>query len=1279
MTGSVNVTIDPLPVAYSVTGGGPYCIGGTGVEVGLSGSEVGIDYQLQKDGSNIGTAVSGTGSAISFGNQTEAGNYTVVATNTTTGCINSMTGSVDVVINPLPTPVISGDQQVCENDQGLSYSTPYIDGHNYNWLVTGGSIAYGQNTHSIIVDWGSVGTGTVKVLETIDATGCDSTSSDYSVTIYPLPSTPTITGELSYCAGSTTTLISSAGVGYLWSTGEATQSIDVGESDYSVQTTDVNGCQSYVSSTVTVTEIPLPTATISGDAAICDDGSEAIITVNLTGTAPWEITYQIDGANDSIITNINSSPYKFNTLIPGQYLISQVSDIFCTGNSFGSVTITVNPLPDVKIIGLYTYYNINKDTVNLNATPPGGNFYGSSGIDDYEKVFKPSDAGLGDHNIIYTYTDNNLCTNYDTVKVTVIDAEGEITSLSGNDDFIYCYDGAIDTIQGSSAGGEIGGRFSGNGIDSIDLDLATFNPILAGPGTHRIIYTYIKDSVALDIVEFFTVDSIGEIDFIGLDQEYCINNEAVELTPILPTDGGGSGTMAFSGSTGISVDIFDPGSAVIGIDTVTLTYIRDYSGCKKILNKTVQVYDIPHLDFTISDGCVNERDSTIFFNLTSSIDPVITWEWDFDDPASLGENTSDQMTPKHQYPGFGRRSIEMIGVTDKNCRDTLVRDIDFEEKPLAGFEWENECYSENKSIPFRDKTFSNSPITDYLWKFYDTNGTDTLATYNTKDTDFVFPTQSDYSIELIVNTANGCTDTINQTIQLRPTIRLIDEVYFEDFESGPQGWIAEAADFSVNSWEFGLPSNNIINSAASGNTAWVTDLNGNYFDSEDSWITSPCFDFREMNRPMIKMNILINSEGDRDGAILQFSTNNGIDWNRVGEYGDDKGLGWFNSVGILGNPGGQQQGWSGTGNNDWQEVRHDLDPLIGSNGVQFRVAFGAGAEGNMEGFAFDNVWIGERTRKVILEHFTNTAESQSEKADSTVNAIANKDTLDVIDIQYHTNFPGSNVLNEYYPAGPGARAIYYGISDVPYSVMDGWEYFEGFDDQDNYLWKESNLIKRSLNDPQVQVNLNAKILNGTTLSIDVKVDTLKSIPSNHEVTLHIVILENQVEEGDKTYENVIRKMLPDPGGTPITTGLSQGSVLITESWLFNVSEIDPAALIVVAFVQDEETREIFQAASVNYTVITGITFPVSGIRELSFKIYPNPSSGKTYLLFSEPLQEDYSLRIFNNLGALIENKVLRNGVQYHVLDTENYQNGIYFIRIMKGNKTIGIKRLSIIH
>ena len=39
MTGSAAVTINPLPAAYNVTGGGAYCAGGFGVPVGLSGSQ----------------------------------------------------------------------------------------------------------------------------------------------------------------------------------------------------------------------------------------------------------------------------------------------------------------------------------------------------------------------------------------------------------------------------------------------------------------------------------------------------------------------------------------------------------------------------------------------------------------------------------------------------------------------------------------------------------------------------------------------------------------------------------------------------------------------------------------------------------------------------------------------------------------------------------------------------------------------------------------------------------------------------------------------------------------------------------------------------------------------------------------------------------------------------------------------------------------------------------------------------------------------------------------
>jgi hypothetical protein len=99
MTGSVTVTVNPLPTVYSVTGGGSFCTGGTGVPVGLSGSQTGVNYQLYIGGVPTGTIIGGTGGAISFGLITTAGTYTVVGNNTTTSCANTMSGSAVVSVS----------------------------------------------------------------------------------------------------------------------------------------------------------------------------------------------------------------------------------------------------------------------------------------------------------------------------------------------------------------------------------------------------------------------------------------------------------------------------------------------------------------------------------------------------------------------------------------------------------------------------------------------------------------------------------------------------------------------------------------------------------------------------------------------------------------------------------------------------------------------------------------------------------------------------------------------------------------------------------------------------------------------------------------------------------------------------------------------------------------------------------------------------------------------------------------------------------------------------
>jgi hypothetical protein len=101
----ITMTVNPLPTAFNLTGGGLDCSGSLGVGVGLSGSQNGVNYQLYKDGVSAGTPVAGTGSAISFGNQL-AGTYTVKAINASTSCELNMTGSA-IVVGDTENPVIS--------------------------------------------------------------------------------------------------------------------------------------------------------------------------------------------------------------------------------------------------------------------------------------------------------------------------------------------------------------------------------------------------------------------------------------------------------------------------------------------------------------------------------------------------------------------------------------------------------------------------------------------------------------------------------------------------------------------------------------------------------------------------------------------------------------------------------------------------------------------------------------------------------------------------------------------------------------------------------------------------------------------------------------------------------------------------------------------------------------------------------------------------------------------------------------------------------------------
>jgi autotransporter-associated beta strand protein len=143
------------PNVYSVIGGGSYCAGSSGVAVGLSGSDVWATYQLRLNGVNIGSPVSGTGSSISFGNQTAAGTYSVVATNISSGaCSQIQSGSVLITTETSLTPAVSitvsPSSAVCTATAVTFTATPSNGGATptYVWRKNGVIVGGNSPTYS---------------------------------------------------------------------------------------------------------------------------------------------------------------------------------------------------------------------------------------------------------------------------------------------------------------------------------------------------------------------------------------------------------------------------------------------------------------------------------------------------------------------------------------------------------------------------------------------------------------------------------------------------------------------------------------------------------------------------------------------------------------------------------------------------------------------------------------------------------------------------------------------------------------------------------------------------------------------------------------------------------------------------------------------------------------------------------------------------------------------------------------------------------------------------
>lgn len=487
MGGTANISVNALPTAYNVTGGGVYCSGGSGFLINLSGSASGVNYLLKRDGAFTGISVTGTGSSINFGLQSAAGTYTVQASNLSTGCINNMNGSATIGINSLPNAysVSAGSLTMCAGSTGVpvnlsgsSTGIQYQLRRNYTPIGipvsgTGASINFGLFTTA----------GTYDVIAINTVSGCSAVmSGSPTLTVNPLPALDTVTGGGGYCSGTPGSHIglngSDAGISYqLLKGGIASGSavtgtgspIDFGiftSGTYTaVATNPVTGCTRTMAGSGTISVNPLPTAynVAASGSSYCSGGTG--IAINLSSSTTG-LSYQLFRGSLAVGSPITGTggPLGFGyQSVAGTYTVAATNmTTGCTNNMTGSPSIAVLTSP--------TAFSVTGNGSYCSGGPgiPIGLLGSSVGVsyqllrnDTLVGVTLPGTGGsldfgyrtsAGKYTIKGTNTLNSCSTvMFDSAVITIIPLPAQFTVMGGGS---YCAgdSGVHVTLSGSSSG-----------------------------------------------------------------------------------------------------------------------------------------------------------------------------------------------------------------------------------------------------------------------------------------------------------------------------------------------------------------------------------------------------------------------------------------------------------------------------------------------------------------------------------------------------------------------------------------------------------------------------------------------------------------------------------------------------------------------------------------------------------------------------------------------------------------------------------------------------------
>jgi len=265
-------------------------------------------------------------------NPTTLTNYSVTATDATSGC--ARTGNTQVNVNGLPTVNASATSlTICE---GSSTQLSASGGSTYTWNNGAGS---GSPVTVAPI------TNTTYTVTGANGNGCTSTA-QVSINVNPAPNaviTPQST--TTFCIGGNVQLVASGGTGYSWSPGTSLSATNIAtvtasptsSLTYTVTVAGANTCTKTASILVTVNQ--LPNVGVSTPSSIVCTGNSTTLNASGAATYSWNNAGTLSASTGASVT---ASPTIATT-----YTVTGTSAAGCSNTA--QQAITVNTIPNVSV------------------------------------------------------------------------------------------------------------------------------------------------------------------------------------------------------------------------------------------------------------------------------------------------------------------------------------------------------------------------------------------------------------------------------------------------------------------------------------------------------------------------------------------------------------------------------------------------------------------------------------------------------------------------------------------------------------------------------------------------------------------------------------------------------------------------------------------------------------------------------------------------------------------------------------------------------------------